>query len=224
MACPTTVAATLAMRDRRQQPRGRAPGHRDGSDAPVRSQTASDVGRNVPSTVAARSCSRLSRSTWSRSRSANDVGHLLAVVTGAVESAVDGALDPSAERLEQRKRHERGHRDGKGVLPGHRGEHGLEDHDAADEHRHEDGRHHRPPDRAADEPVDVVQAVAEDGDPHRDRDPGRRDERDDEQPVAAGRDGRDQAGEECRGREQEPAELLPLNALRPAEAEQQRRD
>ena len=66
------------------------------------------------------------------------------------------------QRLEQGERDERGRGDGERVLPRHGREHRLEDDHAADEHRDEDHRHHRPSDRPADQPVDLVQAVARD--------------------------------------------------------------
>ena len=102
-----------------------------------------------------------------------------AVVAGAIEAAVDGPLHPAADRLEEREDHERGDRDrdgstlvGRDDPLGQVGEQSGREHDHADEHDAEDAGDRRVRQRPADDPVDVVQVVAQDGDADRDRDQG----------------------------------------------------
>ena len=107
---------------------------------------------------------RLSRSTSFRSRSAKASTVRLAVVAGPVEAPVHGALDAPRSGWNSAKATSVEAATASVFSLGDRGQHRLEDDDEAGEHGGEHRRHHGPADRAADDPVDVVQAVAQDRD------------------------------------------------------------
>ena len=93
----------------------------------------------------------------------------LGVVAGTVEAMVDGGLDAPPERLEQGGGEERGAGDGHGLALDHVAEQGLQQEDRRGVHREQQPAEHRPRQAAADEPVDLVQAVAGHGDADGDR-------------------------------------------------------
>ena len=98
----------------------------------------------------------------------------LGVGAGAVEAAIDDALHPGAERLGERDARERRDRHRDLGSARERAERRLKQDDAREE-RHRDAHGRRAVhERAIDEDVDVVEAVAEDSDPDHHRREGYR--------------------------------------------------
>ncbi len=105
------------------------------------------------------------------------VGGPSGVVPGPIEPTVHHHLDASPQRLEEREDDEGRAGHCERAAPGDRAEHrGEADHEA-DERDHEDAGDGRPRDRAADDPIDLIEPIAQDGDGDRDRDADQADHR-----------------------------------------------
>lgn len=100
------------------------------------------------------------------------VQHLLGIVFRPEETPVDPTLDPPAHRVEQRREHQcRDHGDDRRPESDTQqaGEHCLESHHAPEIKQGQQPGHDRVLQRPADDEVDVIQPVPEDGDGDRDR-------------------------------------------------------
>ena len=86
------------------------------------------------------------------------------VVAGPVEAPIDDGLDPAPGGGEPRGDDERRGSHGQAVAPGQRRQDDLQPEDQSQERQPKDAGQDRPADGAADEPVDVVEAVAQDCD------------------------------------------------------------
>jgi hypothetical protein len=135
------------------------------------------------------------------------------VITGPVEVAVHGALDPAAQRVEQRRGHQRGGRDRHRRL--RREQPSRQDHQAG-EYRAEDRRDDRVGDNPADDAVDCVHPVLQ----HRDGDADRQSRRPDGADEVIGQLAReDDGGHAGGGTAAEPLELLTAHTAGSPESE-----
>ena len=154
----------------------------------------------------------------------------LGVVAGAVEAVVDRGLDAPPERLEQGGGEERGAGHGHGLAPDHVAEDGLEQEDRRGVDGEQRSADHGPRQAAADEPVDLVQAVAHHGDADGDRWQQERQRRRHPGDVALRVEGDDDQETDGNGdrdraeRRHEPAQLQPFQVPRAGVATGDRRD
>ncbi len=111
-------------------------------------------------------------STSSRRRAAEGLERALRVVAAAVEAPVDSSLDSGPHGTEERGDGERGDGDGQVRASAERREHLLEAEHDPEVGAGEERRDRAVDDRPVDDPVELVEAVAEDGDPGRDGDGG----------------------------------------------------
>jgi hypothetical protein len=147
---------------------------------------------------------------------AGEGGHRrLGVIASTVEAPVDGPLDPLAQRVEQHRGDQR--RGRHAHLAGKRQNPGGQRHDA-DVHADDEPGDQRVRQRAADDPVDLVQPELQDADAESDRQ-GRdtwRDQCADDLPAGRGvgrlKEANGQAGDKNDRATIEPLELQPLFA------------
>ncbi|HVF78545.1 MAG TPA: hypothetical protein VNA28_09625 [Solirubrobacteraceae bacterium] len=148
------------------------------------------------------------------------------VVALAVEATIDERLDAASGRPEQCCHRERGAGDRQSRALSQRRQHQPEQQHQSEVGARERQRQHAVDERAVDDDVDVVQAVAQDRHARRERDRRQREQRQQEHVVAPRcRAGRGQ-GEPGTGDDRgvgEPLELLALDAARPAHAHDQPR-
>jgi hypothetical protein len=121
-----------------------------------RSQIDTDVGSTVSATVFVICSRRSSRSTTSANRAWS-----IGASTALAMTPSRRLLHPSPERLEHRENEKRGPSDREFVRLGYGRQDGLKREDDAYEQADDSDRKRGPADRSADEPIDLVRAIAE---------------------------------------------------------------